>query len=215
MRSVPRFPALVACAVLLSGFVFTQEQAPSAPAQPPAAEAPTKKSKAEKAPKQGPSVKVPAIAARPDDVATLDGIMKTFYDVISGPAGEPRQWSRDRTLYMPGVRFVAMSVNEKGRPVARIAGHQQFVDVANAILVKDGFFEQEIHRTTERFGNIAHIWSTYESRNKADGPIIARGINSIELFFDGTRWWIASNLWDDERPDNPIPAEYLPAAGGK
>jgi len=70
----------------------------------------------------------------------------------------------------------------------------------------------EIHRTTERFGNIAHVLSTYESRTKLSGPVIARGINSIELFWDGTRWWIASAIWDDERPDNPIPAQYLPAA---
>jgi hypothetical protein len=155
-------------------------------------------------------VDVPAVAARPDDVATLDGIMKAFYDVISGPSGQPRQWSRDRSLYIPEIRFVAMSINRKGRPVARIATHQQFVDASNAYFLKEGFYEQEIHRVTQRFGNIAHIWSSYESRNKADGPVIARGINSVELFWDGTRWWIASNIWDDERPDNRIPAEYLP-----
>jgi hypothetical protein len=155
-------------------------------------------------------IDVPAVAARPDDVATLDGIMKAFYDVISGPAGQPRQWSRDRSLYIPEIRFVAMSINKKGRPVARIATHQQFVDASNAYFLKEGFYEQEIHRVTQRFGNIAHIWSSYESRNKADGPVIARGINSVELFWDGTRWWIASNIWDDERADNRIPAEYLP-----
>jgi hypothetical protein len=156
-------------------------------------------------------VDVPAVAVRPDDVSTLDGVMKAFYDVISGPAGQPRQWSRDRSLYMPGMRFVAMSINKKGRPVARIMTHQEFVDSTNTYFLKEGFSEQEIHRVTQRFGNIAHIWSTYESRNKSDGPVIARGINSIELFWDGTRWWIASNIWDDERPDTPIPAEYLPA----
>ena len=155
-------------------------------------------------------VDVPPVAAKPEDVGTLDGIIKAFYDVISGPAGQPRQWSRDRSLYIPEIRFVAMSVNKKGRPLARIATHQQFVDASNDYFLKEGFFEQEIHRTTQRFGNVAHIWSTYESRNKADGPIIARGINSIELFWDGTRWWVASGIWDDERPDNPIPAEYLP-----
>jgi len=164
----------------------------------------------ESKPGQESHVDVPAVAARPEDVGSLDGIMKAFYDVISGPAGQPRQWSRDRSLYIPEIRFVAMSINKKGRPVVRIATHQQFVDASNDYFLKEGFFEQEIHRTTRRFGNIAHIWSTYESRNKADGPIIARGINSLELFWDGTRWWVASNIWDDERKDNPIPAEYLP-----
>jgi len=197
--------SILLCVILLTlgSTLWSQDQ-------PAASQKATKASKATKPPQET-HVNVPMIAARPEDVSTLDGIMKAFYDVISGPPGQPRQWSRDRTLYMPEIRFVAMSVNQKGRPEARIASHQQFVDVANAVLVKDGFYEQEIHRATQRFGNIAHIWSTYESRNTADGPIIARGINSIELFWDGTRWWIASNIWDDERPDNSIPTEYLPA----
>lgn len=156
-------------------------------------------------------VDVPTIEPRPEDVATIDGILKAFYDVISGPAGQPRQWSRDRTLYIADIRFVAMSEDKGGHPRPRIVSHQQFVDASNSLLVKEGFYESEIHRVTQRFGNIAHVFSTYESRNQANGPVIARGINSIELFYDGKRWWIASNLWDDERPDNPLQPEYLPA----
>ncbi|HET7209562.1 MAG TPA: hypothetical protein VFI95_23515 [Terriglobales bacterium] len=155
-------------------------------------------------------IEVPKIAARAEDVSTLDGIMKAFYEVISGPAGQPRQWSRDRTLYIPDIRFVMMAQDKSGKPAARIASHQQFVDAADPVLVQKGFYEREIHRTTQRFGNIAHIFSTYESREKSTGPITARGINSVELFWDGQRWWIASAIWDEERPDNPIPAEYLP-----
>ncbi len=160
-------------------------------------------------------VDVPTIAPRAQDVATIDGIMKAFYEVISGPAGQARQWSRDRTLYIKDIRFVMMSEDQNAQPVARIASHQQFVDAADPVLVKDGFYEIEIHRVTQKFGHIAHVFSTYESRNKVDGPVIARGINSVELFFDGTRWWIASNIWDDERPDNPLPTEYLPERNEK
>jgi hypothetical protein len=159
-------------------------------------------------------IDVPTIAPRPDDVATIDGIMKAYYDVISGPAGQPRQWSRDRTLYIPDIRFVAMSEDKSSHPRARVVSHQEFVDASNDSAVKEGFYESEIHRVTERFGNIAHVFSTYESRTKADGPVIARGINSIELFYDGKRWWIASAIWEDERPGNPIPPEYLPEKNG-
>ena len=154
-------------------------------------------------------VEVPTIAPRADDVSSLDGMIKAFYEVISGPAGEPRQWSRDRTLYIPGVRFVAMSVDKKGQPMARVTDHQQFVDSSNPQLVEKGFFEWEIHRETKQFGNIAHIFSTYESRLTKDGPVIARGVNSIELYWDGKRWWIASGIWDEERKDNPIPKDLL------
>lgn len=161
-----------------------------------------------------PHVEVPTIDPRTEDVASIDGIIKAYYDVISGPAGQPRQWSRDRTLYIHDIRFVAMSEDKGGHPQAHIASHQQFVDASNPAVVKEGFYESEIHRVTQKFGNIAHVFSTYESRTKADGPVIARGINSIELFYDGKRWWIASAIWDDERPGNPLPPEYLPAQAG-
>jgi hypothetical protein len=156
------------------------------------------------------AVMVPRVAPRVEDVSTMDGIIKTYYDVISGPAGQPRQWSRDRTLYIPEVRFVAMRVDKQQHPLADIMSHQQFVERSNPGLVRSGFYEAEIHRVTHRFGNLAHVFSTYESRNTKDGPVIQRGINSIELFWDGKRWWIASAIWDDERKDNPIPAEFLP-----
>jgi len=158
-----------------------------------------------------PHVNVPTITPRPNDVGTLDGIVAAYYDVISGPAGQPRQWSRDRTLYIPDIRFVSMSQSKEGKPVAHTMTHQQFVDASDNGLLA-GFYEKEVHRETQRFGNIAHVFSTYESRVKADGPIIARGINSIQAYWDGKRWWITNAIWDEERPDNPLPAEYSPKA---
>jgi hypothetical protein len=155
-------------------------------------------------------VVVPAAAPEAADVGSIDGMIRAYYAVITGPPGQPRQWSRDRTLYIPDMRFVAAEVDAKGRPEPRIMSHQQFVDSSDASLVAKGFDEREIHRVTQRFGNIAHVFSTYETREKSDGPVLARGINSIELFWDGTRWWIASAIWDEERPDNPIPKAYLP-----
>jgi hypothetical protein len=154
-------------------------------------------------------VSVATIAPRPDDVATIDGMIRAYYEVVSGPAGQPRDWARDRTLYIQDLRFVQVDVDRSGRPAPRITDHQQYVDMADG-LTRTGFFEKEIHRATERFGPIAHVWSTYESRRTEGGPVTARGINSIELFWDGRRWWIANAIWTDETPQNPIPAEYLP-----
>ena len=155
-------------------------------------------------------VEVPAAEPKAADVGTIDGMIRAYYDVITGPPGQPRQWSRDRTLYIPDLRFVAAEVDGRGRPEPRIMSHQQFVDASNASMVAKGFVEREIHRVTQRFGNIAHVFSTYQTLKKPDGPVLSRGINSIELFWDGKRWWIASAIWDEERPDNPIPKEYLP-----
>lgn len=161
-------------------------------------------------PPKAPHVCVSAISPQPRDVATLDGIMKAFYEVITGPAGQPRQWARDRTLYLRGVRFVATVVGKNGKPYHKVMSHQEFVDSYDAEMVSKGFYEREIHRTTTTYGTITHVLSTYETRETPDGPLVVRGINSIELFNDGERWWISAVLWDEERQGNPIPKEFLP-----
>lgn len=156
-----------------------------------------------------PRVEIPTVAVDPKDVASIDSIIKAFYEAISGPAGQPRQWGRDKTLYIPGVQFVSMS-EQNGKIGMRIRDHQQFVDSSNAGLVRDGFYETELGRTERRFGNTAHVMSSYEVRTKPEGPVLSRGVNSLHLVFDGTRWWITHAIWDDERPNNPIPPELLP-----
>jgi hypothetical protein len=159
--------------------------------------------------KAAPKISVETVAPRPEDVSTLDGIIKAFYETISGPKGQPRQWARDRTLYIPEARFVSMDVRD-GKPHTEIMDHQAFVDRSNDFLVREGFYEKEIHRVTKAFGNVTHVFSTYEMRQTANGPVTGRGVNSIQLINDGKRWWIVSAAWDDERPDNPIPREFLP-----
>jgi hypothetical protein len=153
-------------------------------------------------------VVVPTLEIKPEDVATLDGIVKAFYEVISGAAGQTRQWGRDQTLYSPGVRFVGMSVRD-GHPRAEIMSHTQYVNGSNEFFVKEGFSEREIGRVTRRFGNMAHVFSTYEWETTAGQKARGRGVNSLELFNDGARWWISAVTWDEERPNNPIPKEFL------
>lgn len=148
---------------------------------------------------------------RPEDVATLDGIVRAYYEVVTGPKGQPRDWRRDSSLYIADIRFVAVGM-EDGRPVPRVMDHGAYARRSDPFFVKNGFYEEEIFRVTRRFGGIAQIFSTYESREVAGGPVTARGINSLNLFWDGRRWWIASATWDEERPGNPLPAEFLPPA---
>ncbi len=154
------------------------------------------------------AVHIKRIEADPKDVSTIDGIVKAFYETISGPKGAPRQWQRDKTLYITDVRFVGMD-EQDGKIRAGIMGHQQYVNATNEYFLNSGFTEHEINRVVRRFGNVAHVFSTYEF-SADDGKEKGRGINSIELFWDGTRWWISSASWDEERPNNPIPKEFLP-----
>jgi hypothetical protein len=85
-----------------------------------------------------------------------------------------------------------------------------FIARVEPFFKENGFYEKEIARRTEQFGNIAHVWSIYESRHNEDDPEpFMRGINSIQLFNDGNRWWIVNIYWQQEDPDSPIPDKYL------
>ena len=150
-------------------------------------------------------------AARPADVASIESIIAALYDVISGPAGQDRDWSRFRSLFTDGARLIVGAPGADGRVPARNMTVEEYVRSADAFLKRDGFWEREIARRIERYGNVAHVFSTYESRVKtAESAPFSRGINSIQLVTNGQRWWVVTIFWDFERPGNPIPAEYLP-----
>ena len=156
-------------------------------------------------------VPAPASAqdADPADVASIDAIVAAVYDVISGPAGQARDWDRWRTLFIPEARLIPVGVRPDGSAGYRMMTPEDYVTTAGASLEARGFFEVEIARTAESFGQIAHLFSTYESRsNEDDAEPFARGINSFQLMNDGSRWWVVSIMWDSERPGNPIPGKY-------
>ena len=143
---------------------------------------------------------------RPEDVSTLDGIIHAYYEVVSGPAGVPRQVARDHTLHHPDALVAITGLNGSGEPTIRTMTLAEYHGGPSE--PAEGFYEQEIHREVQTFGSVTHVWSTYEWRREPDGVVQGRGINSIQLYFDGERWWITSWIFDSERPDNPIPPEY-------
>lgn len=144
-----------------------------------------------------------------DEVGTLDGIIKAYYDVVTVKKGEKVSYQRDSCLHAPNASVGMARKGKDGKVTVKLITLKQYHDASDAYLEKDGFYEKEISRKVENFGAIYHVWSTYETRNSADGPIIERGINSIELYFDGTRFWILSWVFDEESKENPIPKKYL------
>ena len=148
--------------------------------------------------------------ARPADVASEDAILAALYDVISGPAGQKRDWDRMRSLFLPGGRLVPTGPRAAGGFGSRVMTVDDYINSSGPYLEKEGFFEREVARRTERFGPVTHVWSTYEGRHKTSDPTpFLRGINSIQLFNDGTRWWVVSVFWAPETPNTPLPATYL------
>lgn len=148
--------------------------------------------------------------ADPADVESIDAIMAAVYDVISGGAGEARDWDRWHSLFAEGATLSAV-VGGRGGTARRVTmTPESYVEQNGAALEQGGFFETEIGRVTERFGLIAHAFSAYESkRSVSDAEPFARGINSFQLMSDGDRWWVVSIFWQSEGPNNPIPARYI------
>ena len=150
------------------------------------------------------------------EVTSIDGIIGAAYDVISGPAGQKRDWERERALFAPGARLIptgsapgVMGGDDSGKPAPRVLDVEGYIARVEPYFAAEGFYEKEIARVTEQFGSIAHVWSTYESRHSPEDPQpFMRGINSFQLFHDGERWWILSVYWQHESAATPLPARY-------
>ncbi len=145
--------------------------------------------------------------AKREDVGSIEGIVKALYEVVSGPAGS-RDWERERTLLHPGARLMPTRP-EGASAVVDVFDCDGYIASRTPFFAANDFYEVEVAHRVERFGNIAHAWSSYEGRRSPEGEPFLRGINSIQLFHDGDRWWVMSMMWDNERPGNPLPEGYL------
>lgn len=146
---------------------------------------------------------------RPEDVESPDAIIKAMYNTISGPAGK-RNWYRERSLFLDGARLIPIGNRIHKESGLEVMSLEEWIEDAEPFLAENDFYEVEIMRTMNRFGNLVQAFSTYEARNTEDGEPIARGINSIQLLHKDDRWWIVTVMWDNETKDNPIPEEFLP-----
>jgi hypothetical protein len=151
-------------------------------------------------------------AAKPEDVRSVDAIVKALYDVISGPKGQARDWARMRSLFLPDGRLIPSRADrETHRADAVVLTIDGYIERSSARMESEGFFERGVNNVTQQYGNIAHVWSTYESRHAAtDVMPFARGINSFQLLKSGDRYYVVEVLWDAETPTTPLPKEYLP-----
>jgi len=148
-------------------------------------------------------------APRSGDVDSVDHVIAAIYDVISGPSGS-RDWDRLRSLFHPDARMIS-SGRRDGKIEVRYRTVDEYIKTTSEIFAKQGFYERGIHNEVEKFDHMAQVWSTYESRyNKDDAKPFVRGINSFQLFYDGTRWWVINVYWQNEDASDPIPAKYLP-----
>jgi hypothetical protein len=145
--------------------------------------------------------------AQAGDGDSIDSLTKAVYEVISGPAG-PRNWDRFRSLFADGARLIAIRISN-GHPAPLVMTVDEYVTRSSANMQTNAFYEAEAARRMETFGNIAHVFSTYESRRAPGDKPFARGINSFQLVKDGDAWKVMTILWDSEREGSAIPEKYL------
>ena len=132
------------------------------------------------------------------DVSTLDAILHTSYEILSGPVGKARDWERYRTLFVDGARLMPV-VALGGKPHVRQLTVDDYIQRVEPIFAVENFWERETSRQVEMVGRVAHVLSHYESLRDPNGPPFETGSNSMQLFHDDTRWWIVSVMWNTSR----------------
>ncbi len=143
------------------------------------------------------------------DVESIDNLVNALYASISGEKGEPRQWDRFRNLLIPEARLIPTGEKEEDGNTNQVMRPEEFIENTNAYFLENGFYEYEISREEHHYGRIVHLFSTYGSKHsQADAEPFNKGINSIQLFNDGERWWVVTIYWAHESESNPIPEEY-------
>ena len=146
-----------------------------------------------------------AAAVQPSkaDLAGIDRAIRGVYEVISGPPGQKRDFERMRSLFAPGATLKA--IGPKGLHGGSL---EDYISRNKDVLEKEGFTERELGRRTEVWGGLATAWSAYDGRT-ANGSFHERGINSFQLVKVDGKWLVASILWQEETPGNPLPAELI------
>lgn len=140
-----------------------------------------------------------------NDVKTIDALIKASYEVVSGEKGASRQWERDNYLHHPKAVYSYFDRQKKQQVTLTLS---EFHKETDDMIFATAFYEREINREARIYGNIAHVWSTYETRLQKDGPVARRGINSIQLIYENNRWFVISWTFCGETENNKIPQTF-------
>ena len=153
-------------------------------------------------------------APRPSDVESPEAIVLAAYAAIAREPGAPFDWDRFRSLFLPEARLIPNTEQRQGS--FDVLTTEEFIEWIQAFTPPPGdandrgFQEEQVSAAVVRYGDVAHVFSTYQKHFWGSEEILGRGINSFQLVHNGGRWWIAGIAWDEESGAGPIPAEYLP-----
>jgi len=142
------------------------------------------------------------------DTRTIESTIHVLYEVISGDPGVARDWDRFKNLFKPEGRLIPTRKDEQGNLTLKALTPDEYVQLFSS-RISTGFFERELSRKVEEYGTVVHVFSTYETKEKKEGPVTNRGINSIQLFKDKDRYYIVNIFWCAESMGFLLPDKYL------
>lgn len=142
------------------------------------------------------------------DTRSIESTVLALYDVISGEPGSPRDWDRFKNLFKPEARLIPTRKDDQGNLTIKTMTPDEYVQLFSS-RISTGFFERELSRKVEEYGTVVHVFSTYETKEKKDGPVTNRGINSIQLFKDKDRYYVVNIFWCAESMGFALPDKYL------
>lgn len=132
-----------------------------------------------------------------DDIQAL---INELYALISGPGDQPRDWDRQRELFLPGTRMIRTRVDADGPPEPEILRLEDYGENYHQLMGGRDFYEIEVENTIQIFGQIAQVFSVYEAFSDPEHrQRLKRGVNVIQLYKLGDAWKITAMAWDDER----------------
>jgi hypothetical protein len=150
-----------------------------------------------------------AMAQAPDAGCALpsepEGIPAALDAAISGPADKDRACMK--ALLIPEARMMFVSLGADGAPTYTLQSLDDWIARVKArghVMLQ----EKQLKFQIERYGNIAHLWSSYALYS--DGKQVARGINSIQAIKEAGGWRVTGITVQAESATAPLPKKYLP-----
>jgi hypothetical protein len=149
-------------------------------------------------------------------VQSVDALIKSFYACLGGEAGEPRDWEFFKFLFHPQANKIGYEKDINGNLRPQFISPNEYVEKTGYWLQtkrETAFYEREIGRIEETYGNMAHVLSVCEAfHNKEDmakNKPYKQDVKSIQLAYYKGRWWIISMYWHGVTPEFPLPERYL------
>ncbi len=146
---------------------------------------------------------LPLLAQQPAPITSPQALVTALYEAVSNAPGATHDWGRFRALFAPGARLIVRT--PKGG--LKVMTVEEFV-AAFPDQEGSSFVETELASRMERYGHIAHAWSSYEGTHReGEKTTVLRGVNSFQMAETDGAWKVVTIFWESEASGGEVPAD--------